>query len=508
MIGSGPGDPGLITVRGLERLRQADVVIFDALADPALLKEVRADAVLIDAGKRARAHKLTQDQINETIVKHAKNGLFVVRLKGGDPYLFGRGAEEALYAQRHGLVTEIVPGVTSGLAAPAAAGIPVTHRDVASSVTLITGHETPDKPASRLDYRTLAGLARDGGTLCFYMGVGRMQAIFDALVEHGLAEETPAAVVQWGTLPRQRVARGTLATLVERAAEAGVSSPAIIVVGGVAGLDEVGLQAWSMRPLFGQRVLVTRTRAQASDLANRLAALGADVVEASTIRIVPAADVGQLDAHIRDLPSYDWLCLTSANAVDSLAEAVDRCELDARWFAGLRVAVIGRSTAGRLREVLGLRADLLPDEHHGGALAEAMVSASGASPGRAVLWRADLGGAELPSLLSSAGWQVDDLEAYRTESVSSLDEDVVAGIRQGAFDWVTLTSSSTARNLVSLLGEDADYLEGIKRASIGPLTSRTLDELGYPATVEAQEASISSVVEAMAGYRLSGDSAG
>ncbi|MEQ9461467.1 MAG: uroporphyrinogen-III C-methyltransferase [Phycisphaeraceae bacterium] len=496
LIGAGPGDPGLLTVKALDRLRQAQVVIYDALADPSLLAQAPPDAILIDAGKRARDHKLTQDQINQKLVEHAKTGRFVVRLKGGDPYLFGRGAEEAVYVASHGLDCEIIPGVTSGLAAPATAGIPVTHRNLASSVTLITGHETPDKPESKLDYRTLAALAIAGGTLCFYMGVGRMSAILTSLVEHNLDPATPAAVVQWGTLPRQRVARGTVSNLDKLANKAGISSPAIIVVGGVAGLDEPGLQGFIRRPLMGQRVLVTRTRVQASQLTDLLREQGAEVVEAPTIRIVPAKDPAALRAVVQRLSQVNWLALTSANAVDSLAEVMDEQGLDARSLAGLAVGVIGSSTARRLRERLSIRADVIPQESHGGALADAMQAAS-PQPGRALLLRADLGGVDLPDRLRQAGWEVHDAEAYQTQPVDSLPESVVNDLKAGQFDWVTLTSSSTAANLVSLLGDDAPLLSTIKRASIGPITSKTLTDLGYPPSVEATNASIDSLVRAI-----------
>lgn len=496
LIGAGPGDPGLITVRGLERLRQADVVIFDALSDASLLEQVKPDAILIDAGKRARHHKLTQDEINSLLAEHASAGRCVVRLKGGDPYLFGRGGEEAIYLAERGLACEIVPGITSGLAAPAAAGIPATYRGVSSSVTLITGHETPDKPETQLDYASLAGIARSGGTLCFYMGVGRMPAIMSALQEHGLSASVPAAVVQWGTLPRQRHASGTIATIAETCEQQGITSPAIIVVGDVAGLQQEALQHFIRRPLFGKKVLVTRTRAQASDLSDLLREHGAEVLEAPTLSVEPNPDTADLDRAAREIDTYDWLLLTSVNAIDSFRDALFRAGSDMRAISHLRVAAVGRATADTIRERLGITVDLVPDEYHGRALASALI-ADKPDTQRALLWRADIGGQDLPTLLRDAGWEVDDVAAYVSTPAKTLPDDVVETFREGGFDWITFTSSSTVRNLCSLLRAHDLEMGGARRISIGPVTTTTLEEAGFPAHLEAKRASVAAVVERM-----------
>ncbi|MCC7409564.1 MAG: uroporphyrinogen-III C-methyltransferase, partial [Phycisphaeraceae bacterium] len=317
LVGAGPGDPGLITARGLEVLRRADVVVFDALANPRLLNEAPAGAKRIDVGKRSSAHTLTQDQTNQLLVDEAKGpgNPVVVRLKGGDPYLFGRGAEEAAYLFKHGVACEVIPGVTSGIAGPAAAGIPVTHREVASTVTLVTGHEDPTKEGSAIDYAALAGLIRAGGTVCFYMGMSRLEAIAGTLMGEGVGSDMPAAVVQWGTTPRQRSARGTLATIAGVVEREKLGSPAIVVVGRVAGLREVGLDAFTRRSLFGQRVIVTRTRHQASALSAMLLERGAEVLEAPTIEIEPLEGemLKRVDERIGAMREYDWLVLTSIN---------------------------------------------------------------------------------------------------------------------------------------------------------------------------------------------------
>ncbi len=488
LVGAGPGDAGLITVAGLDRLRRADVVVFDALANPALLDEAPAHAICIDAGKRARDHKLTQDQTNDLLVEHAAAGRFVVRLKGGDPYLFGRGAEEAIHCARHGIACEVIPGVTAGIAAPAYAGIPVTHRQIASTVTFVTGHEDPAKADSAIDYAALAGLVRAGGTLCFYMGVGRLDAFGAALRAGGLAPATPVAVIQWGTTPRQRAVRTTLAAASADVAAAGLGPPSIIVVGPVAALDEPGLRAFEARPLLGRRILVTRTRDQASELRRLLEALGADVLEAPTIQIVP-----------RDVPldpawfDCDWLMLTSANAVDWLAGRVS----DARSLAGPRIAVVGQATADALAQRLHVRADFVPEQSNGEALARQLIDAFPMRGSRCTLIRGGLAGPQLPDMLRDAGAVVTEHTVYDTRRAAALPEAVCDALHRHAIDWITFTSSSTATNLVALLGDDRHLLEHVKTASIGPITSEAMRRLGLPVTVEAPVATVAALTEAM-----------
>lgn len=503
LVGAGPGDPGLITVRGQEVLRQADVVVYDALIDTRLLDLAPPHARRIDAGKRAKAHTLSQDQINELLVQEGQQGHVVVRLKGGDPYLFGRGGEEVSYLARHGVPCEVVPGVTAGIAAPAAAGIPVTHRSIASTVTFVTGHEDPGKSESNVDYASLAGLVRSGGTVCFYMGVGRLGSIAGELMRQGLGEGTPVAVVEWGTTARQRSLRTTLGRGAADVAAAGLGAPAIIVVGQVAALNEPGLDYFARRPLFGRCVVITRTRHQASDLRRRLEELGAWVLEAPTIELAePSAGWGPVDEAIRRLGEYHWLILTSVNGVEALAERLEHLGLDARRLGdpargGVRVAAIGDATAEALRTRLGVRADLVPMQFVAESLGGELIAEHGVRGRRCLLLRADIARPVLPRMLAEAGAYVTELAVYETRRPAALPVEVLEALRIGRVDWVTFTSSSTATNMVDLLGDEWSLLRQVKIASIGPITSQTLRGLNLEPTVEAGTSNIAGLVEAV-----------
>ena len=513
LIGAGPGDPGLITALGLERLREADAVVFDALVNPRLLSEAKAGARLIDAGKRGKSggasgggsgggqgeKKLTQDETNQLLVDLAGKGLAVVRLKGGDPYLFGRGAEEAAYLARHGVSCEVVPGVTSGIAAPMYAGIPVTHRKVASTVTFVTGHERPGKDGSGVDYKSLAGLIGVGGTVCFYMGVGRLSEIVSRLVEWGVDAGTPTAVVQWGTRTMQRSVKGRLDDIETLMEAKGIGSPAIIVVGAVAGLDEPGLDFFEARPLFGKRVLVTRTRQQASELSKQLEALGAEVLEAPTIEVVPRDDWSEVDEVIHGVGRYDWLVLTSSNAVELLGERLAALRLDARHLAGVKVASVGEATTASLLSELGIRADFEPTRTMGCGLAKELIEGHDLAGRSVLLLRADIARPGLPKLLGEAGAKVTELAMYETRMAAGLPGGVLEALAGGGVDWVTFTSSSTASNLVALLGSQRGLLEGVRTASIGPTTSETMRGLGLAVTVQAEPSHVAGLVSAIVG---------
>lgn len=499
LIGAGPGDPGLITVSGLSALQKAEVVVFDALANPLLLEQASPQAERIDVGKRAKDHKLTQDQTNQLLVDLARQGKRVVRLKGGDPYLFGRGAEEAAYCARHGVPCVVIPGVTAGIAAPATAGIPVTHRKIASTVTIITGHEDPTKGQTSIDYAALAALIRVGGTACFYMGVGRLQAICDELTSHGLPATMPAALIQWGTLPQQRHVVGTLADIKAKVDAAGLGSPAIIVVGEVAAIDEPGLDFFTRRPLFGQRILVTRTRQQSSELRLALEELGAEVFEAPTIQIVAPSEAQSraFDRAIKDLVDYRAVIFTSANAVYAFADKLEEYGQDSRALAGLHLSCIGSSTAEVLRQRLAVTADFVPQRSVSEVFVEELLAASDLAGERVLLPRADIARPELPEKLRQAGCTVDEVVAYETQAVESLPEDVLAALREGRIDWVTFTSSSTARNLVMLLGEEAGLLTSCRLASIGPKTSATMAEQALTVAVQARQHDLKGLVEVL-----------
>lgn len=505
LVGAGPGDPGLITAKGLAALQKADVVVYDALANPRLLAAAPAHAELIDAGKRAKDHTLTQDQTNQLLADKAREmrsdgqGKLVVRLKGGDPYLFGRGAEEAAYLARQGVTVEVIPGITAGIAAPAAAGIPVTHRRMASTVTFVTGHEQPDKPDTAVDYRALAALISAGGTVCFYMGVGRLASIRDALIAGGLDHGTPVAVVQWGTLPRQKSVRSSLRRVMEDVERSRVGSPAIIVVGPVAAITEPGLDSFTRRPLFGRRIIVTRTRQQASELAAQLADLGADVLEAPTIRITPApaAELARVDAALRQLADYHWLVLTSANGVTALSQRLDMLGLDSRALAGVKIAVVGQETADALRRDLHLTADLTPPRFTADALADELLAHGNVARQRFLLLRADIARPMLAQRLADAGAIVDDMAIYQTAPTEALPDDVLTALRDRQVDWITFTSASTARNMVDLLGDERHLLSDVKVASIGPITSQAARDLGLVVAAEAASSTIAALAEAL-----------
>jgi len=393
----------------------------------------------------------------------------------------------------------VVPGITSGLAAPATAGIPVTHRRVASTVTLVTGHERPGKKETAINYGALAGLIRAGGTVCFYMGASRLGAIVSALVKAGAPPRTPLAVVQWGTTARQRCVRSTLARAAADVAAAGLGAPAIIVVGAVAGLRDPGWSHFTSRPLFGRCVLITRTRTQASELRGKLEEQGAVVLEAPTIELTPAPAkvLRQVDRALRNVRRFDWLVLTSANGVTALAAALGRIGMDARGLAGVRLAAIGDATARALRAELGLDADLVPKQFVAEALAAELSTRQRIKGKRFLLLRADIARPALPELLKRRGGLVTELAVYQTRMTPDLPGEVREALRRGGVDWVTGTSSSTVQNLVTLLGPDAALLRKVKIASIGPITTQTIRELGLEPTVEAGQSDIDGLVEAM-----------
>lgn len=497
LVGAGPGAAKLITLAAIEALKQADVVVRDALASPALLDHAAKGVLVIEAGKRAGHHTLSQDQINATLAEHALAGRTVVRLKGGDPFVFGRGSEEAAYLDERGIEVVAIPGITAAIAGPAYAGIPVTHRHLASTVTFITGHEDPDKTDTQIDYASLAQLAQAGGTLCFYMGMGRLQQITDELTRHGLDAATPVAVVQWGTLPHQRTARGTLNHIAAQADEAGLAAPAIIVVGKVAGLEGAGMHGFEQQPLLGKTIVVTRTRQQASGLRRQLEALGAAVIEAPTIAIEPPEDDAPLREAIDGVARYDWLLLTSENAVAALSETLDALGHDARHMAGVRIATVGDATGEALRQRLGIVADFAPDDFHAEALARELIEAQDVSGKRFIYPKADIARRTLIDALTAAGAAVDEVDAYRTVKVAALPDELWEIAQTARIDWLTFTSSSSVRNFVELAGDKRNLLRGVHVAAIGPRTSETANELGLPVTVEAKPSTIAGLVEAI-----------
>ncbi len=493
LVGAGPGDPGLVTVTGLERIRGADVIVYDRLVSERLLEHARPDAELIYVGKVPGAEDgHDQESINRTLIEQARQGRNVVRLKGGDPFVFGRGGEEAEALRAAGIPFEVVPGVTSAVAVPAYAGIPVTHRGVASSFAVITGHEEPGKAETAIDW---AHLATATGTLVFLMGVRNLPEIVARLTEHGRSPQTPVAVIQRGTTPEQRTVTGTLADIVSRVEEAGLRPPAITVVGEVVRLRET-LSWFENRPLFGKRVLITRTRRQASNLARLLADEGAIPVELPSIEIEPIEDREAVDTAIETLRAggYVWAVFTSANAVELFFEQLAERRLDARAFSGARIAAIGPATAQSL-VARGLSADAVPDEYVAEAVVEALRGQI--APGdRVLLPRAESARAELVRGLEAMGATLDEVPIYRAAVPSEASPEVLAELREGRIDVVTFTSSSTVRNLLAMLG-NASALERPLIACIGPITAQTARELGLRVDVQASEYTVEGLVAAL-----------
>jgi uroporphyrinogen III methyltransferase/synthase len=471
LVGAGPGDPGLITVRGLELVRRAEVLVFDRLIGDELLDEAPAGCVLIDASKRPDHHTMTQEEIDACLVEHGSAGRLVVRLKGGDPFVFGRGGEEALALSAAGVPFEVVPGITSAIAAPAYAGIPVTHRNVSAQLAIVTGHERPGKETSEIDWDVLA---RFRGTLVFLMGVGRLAEIAGALIENGKDAATPAAVVQSGTLPAQHTVSGPLGEIAAIAQQAGIRAPAVTVVGQVAGL-RAGIAWAEARPLHGRTIAVTRARAQSSVLVARLRELGARVVEAPTIRI-ETIEGPQLRG-----ADYDLVCVTSPNAPRLL---LDRLGGDARSLAGVRVAAIGPGTAAALR-ACGIVADLVSERFVGEGLVEALGDVADA---RVLVARAEEARDVLPDGLRAAGATVSVVPLYRT--LREAPRDIAAVL---AADVVAFSAASTVRNLAAALdGHDA---AGVRAVSIGPVTSEAVREHGFELVAEAGQHDLDGLVD-------------
>jgi uroporphyrinogen III methyltransferase/synthase len=498
LVGAGPGDPGLITVKGLRCVAEADVLIYDYLASKSFLAHIRPDCEAIYVGKQGGDHTLTQDQINDLIVSKAREGKRVTRLKGGDPYIFGRGGEEAEVLVAAGIPFEVVPGVTSAIAAPAYAGIPLTHRQFTSTVAFVTGHEDPQKTESDVDW---ASLARGIGTLVFFMGVKNLPHIVEKLLEHGRSPQTPTALIRWGTTVQQRTVTGTLTDIVQRAKEAGIKAPAITVVGEVVNLRDK-LQWFERRPLLGKRIVVTRARAQASDLVQKLGDLGADCIEVPTIEVVPPESWQPLDDAIAALKRYQWIVFTSVNGVDYFFDRLFAKGLDVRALGHLRTAAIGPATAERLLRY-GLTTDILPATYRAESVVEAFARETMHGV-NVLLPRAKEARPILPAELRRMGATVDEVPAYRTIQASNNASYLVDELHAKRVNMVTFTSSSTVQNFCALLppGEIGDLLEGVTIASIGPITSETARTLGIQVHLEAQQYTIDGLIQAIiAGWR-------
>ena len=489
LVGAGPGDLGLVTLRAKQCIEQAEIIVYDYLCNPEMLNWASESAEIIYAGKKAGAHTLKQDEIHAFLVEKTGAGKQVVRLKGGDPFLFGRGAEEAEALARAGLAFEIVPGVTSAIAAPAYAGIPVTHRGENSHVTFFTGHEDPSKEESRIDFRALAKL---GGTQVMLMGVERMESIAREMINHGVRPDLPVALVRWGTTGRQRTLIGDLQNIARGIVESGFEAPAVAIFGEVVALREQ-LSWYEIRPLFGKRIVVTRTRRQAGVLSEQLRLLGADVIELPTIRIEPPADLRAFAELVQDAHSYDWIVFTSPNGVAAFFEMFFKLYDDAREIGGAQIAAIGPATAQRVKD-FHLKVDLQPEEFVAEAVAREFKKQGNIENLTILLARAQEARDLLPKELEALGAIVDVAVAYRT--IAETEDRTGAGVRlqENGADMITFTSSSTVENYLAL---GLKWPPGMRVASIGPVTSSTARNRGLTVDVEARRHDVPGLVDAI-----------
>jgi uroporphyrinogen III methyltransferase / synthase len=496
LIGAGPGDPGLITVKGRECISRADVVIYDHLANEELLQFASPGAELSYAGKVGGAHNREQGQINELLVEKALAGKIVARLKGGDPFVFGRGGEECDALVNAGIPFEVVPGVTAGIGAPAYAGIPLTHRDITTSVAFVTGHEHPGKETSEIDWERLS---LGSGTVVFYMGMKNLHRIAENLVAHGRSPETPVALIRWGTRPEQEVLTGTLSDIADKASKASFKPPAITVVGEVVRLRE-RLAWFDNRPLSGRGILVTRAAEQAGEFSGMLAGLGARVYECPTIRIIPPEDNTELDRAISSLAGFNWIIFTSVNAVMYFFDRLAALGLDTRAIGACRVCAVGPKTAAALIPY-GVRADLVPEDYKAeGVVASFRVMETKGS--RFLFPRGDRARDVIFTGLAGLGCDVVAPVAYCNVIPDYLPEHAMKALEERKVDCVTFTASSTAENLSAILGENRflHLLDGVAVAAIGPVTAKTCRELGLEVHIEPEEYTLTALTKAMLNF--------
>lgn len=500
LVGAGPGDPGLITVRGKYLLERAEVVVYDYLASRKLLKHVPKSAEFIYAGKKGGAkHMHTQDEINQMLIDFAMAGKVVVRLKGGDPFIFGRGGEELEMLYGANIPFEVVPGVTSATAAATYAGIPITHRSYTASVAFITGHEDPTKADSSIDW---SKLATGAGTIVVYMGIKNLPIIVDNLLKHGRDPNTPVAVVRWASTPEQRTVVGTLSTIKDVVVEAGIKPPSLIIVGEVVKLRET-IDWYEKRPLFGKKIVVTRTREQASNLMAGLEENGADCLECSTIDIHPVDSYEILDDELNRLKEYHWIIFSSLNGVKYFFERIQSKGMDARDLKGPDIAVVGKSTADLLH-TYGVNADLIPPVFTSEGLAESLLD-QGVEGRNILIPRAEKAREILPETLRGAGAQVVIAPVYKNIPPAGSKEELRQELEAGLVDMVTFTSSSTVRNFLTMVGaEDSNELQdlfnGVKIAAIGPITAKTVTDNGLKVDVQPAEYTIAAMIKEIVSY--------
>ncbi len=497
LVGAGPGDVGLLTLRGAELLRRADVVVYDALVNADLLRLAPKTAEFVFGGKRASSHTIPQPELNQLLIAKAREGKCVVRLKGGDPYTFGRGGEEAEELAAAKVPFEVVPGISSVVAVPNYAGIPLTHRDYSSGFTVVTGHEDPEKEEQNINW---AQVAKTPGTKIILMGTERMGEIGRRLIENGMAPETPVAMVRWGTLGKQKSIEGTLASIGKVIEDTHFSPPSVAIVGNIVALRQK-LNWFEKRTLFGKRIVVTRTREQASDLAKEFSDRGAEVLEIPTIKIGPPTDPKDLADAMIGLNSYDWLVFTSPNGVAAFFEYFFRAFDDMRDIGGVRIAAVGPATAAKLKE-LHLKVDLMPEEYVSKKIAEAFKKFESIENLNILLLRAEVANSDLPKQLEEMGAIVDDVAVYKTSPETEDLTGTAARLMETGADWITFASASSVENFHKRFDLPAlmKKFPHIKIASIGPETSKPLNALGCKPTVEPHQHTMEGLVRAIESF--------
>jgi len=490
IIGAGPGDPGLLTVKAVRCLEKSDVLVYDYLVSPEILNYARADARLIYVGKKGGHHTASQDEINRVLVQEASEGNTVARLKGGDPFIFGRGGEEAEVLFEAEIPFEILPGITSAIAVPAYAGIPLTHREHTSTVAFVTGHEDPKKDKSRIDWEKLSGIE----TLVFLMGVKNLPQIVASLLENGRSPNTPVAIIRWGTTPDQFTLSGTLGDIAGLAEKKKVTSPAIFVVGEVAGLREK-LNWFETKPLFGRGIVITRPEKQAGELASLLSEEGARIIHFSTIEIVPPEILDDLDRALANIEDYDWIIFTSANGVRFFFDRLSTRGKDVRDLKGIKICTIGPATKAAI-EKRGIPVDIVPEEF----ISEGVVAAlkgQDMQGARVLIPRAEVARDVIPEGLKELGATVDVAVAYRTVSSGRDGKELEKLIEEGKVDVITFTSPSTVNNFVTIVGEDFNLPENIRIACIGPVTEKAAQKAGLRVDIMQGPYEITGLVSAM-----------
>lgn len=494
LVGAGPGDPGLLTLRAKECLESADVVVYDYLCNSDILNHAPSSAEKIYAGKKAADHAIPQEELNDLLVKLSIKGQTVVRLKGGDPYVFGRGGEEAQELRRAGVPFEIVPGISSSVAGPAYAGIPVTHRDCCSQLTIFTGHEDPTKNDSVINYSTIG---KADGTKVMLMGVGQLEKVTNQMIEGGAPKDTPVALIRWATTGRQQTLVGEIGNIVEKVNKSGFKAPAVTVFGEVVKLREQ-LNWFEERSLYGKKMVVTRTRTQAGELSVRLRHLGADVDEMPTIRIEPPVDLKGFGQLVQDSHKYDWIVFTSPNGVDAFFDIFFKLYKDARSIGGARIAAVGPGTQKKI-ESYHLSVDLLPEKYVAEGLVEKFKETEGVENQTIMLVRPETTRDIIAKGLSEMGAIVDEAIAYRTVPELEDPTGAVERFNSGEIELVTFTSSSTVESFMEL---DLLIPDHLIMASIGPVTSETIRSYGHEVDIEAQESTIQSLVDSIEDYYL------